>query len=696
MIRRFPRLKKLLLLAAAMAACFVLVEAAARLLLGSGYPMNREDPAIVRERVLNRVFASRIFRRASDKELCYELIPGGRAEILGQVYTINGHGFRGPDLSVKKSPDTKRIALLGDSFVFGWGADDGHTISAFMERILRAGGQDAASYEVINSGVPGFNTAQMKEYLLRKTLALDLDFLVLFVSANDIVSDYLHFNTLFEGLYADFLPLPYGVKSLLWRVSAAYRFLVQHHKRAREQARRNGDFLEKDLAFLRREVGAIEEAARKQGVGFLVVILPMLEPFDAYPYAADHEAMHRALEGLDVVDLLPSMQNFDVETLWFRPDDHHLNRRANRAVARLVLSSLADRGVVRLLQGTLPADPLADALYRPGDLVIADLDADPGALGGHPGAIFRMTPEGKEAALVSSDPAFREPVDLVFDPVGNLLVLDNAADPDGRGWKGAVFRVDRFTGKASVVLTSDRFVLPNALLLDGDGRLFISAKRYDPEGLGGGTGCLFVYGPEQRRLDVLASGRAFVAPGAIAFAPGGKLYFLDADANPKGYTGRGGRPNTPGVLFEVDRGTGEFHPLIEFRETVSPVGMIPLPDGRLIVIDANADVLMPGFWLGGLLMADPSKKTCRFIHCSREFRDPTRGDLGPDGAIYFTDSNADPLKLGPDAVGKGVQGTGPGAIWRFDLEKNTLELLYSGKPLVNPISLKIAPAEADF
>ena len=694
--RKLSWKKKALLLGTGMLVCLVLMEAAARVLLGSGYPMNRPDPATARMRFLNLHFASRMLRRVSDPALCYELVPGGRAEIPGQVYTVNRDGFRGPAVPREKPTHTFRVAISGDSFVFGWGTGDDHTLPRYLERMLRGGGLGYDRFEVINGGVPGYNTAQMKELLLRKAFAFHPDLVVMVVSANDLTADYLHFDPLFQGLYTDFLPVPYAWKTVLWRLSVAYRFVSQRYKAWLEATGRVGALGPKEAAFFGRQVHAAAAEAKKRGIAFLAVILPMLEPFDHYPYAAQHEAMHKALKGVDYVDLLPAMQGFDVKALWFRPEDHHLNARANRAVARLVLRELAARGLVRIRPGTLPADPLADPLWRSGDLVVVDMDADPGHGGGFPGALFRVTRDGKTVVPVCADPAFREPVDLAFEPTGDLLVLDNAADPLHKGYTGALFRVDRFTGRASCLLSAPEFVLPDGLYRDGDGTIYISEKEADPKGLGTDTGCLFAFDSAKRELRVLAADAAFRAPGAVGPGPGGTLLLLDADANPRDYKGRDGRRGTPGVLFQVDKETGAVARLIVFKDTVSPVGLVPRPDGRLFIIDANADVLHPSAWLGGIVEADPREGTYRFIFLSKRFVDPTRGDLGPDGALYFTDSNADPLGLGPDRAGKGVQGTGPGAVWRLDTGKKVLSLVYSGKAFVNPIALKVVPRENDW
>ena len=356
--RRLAR--KLLLLFFSLLVCLLLIEGASRLLLGGDYPMGGESPAAVKDRFLREKFSSRMLRRHDDPALCYELIPGGRASILNQRYSVNSQGLRGEEPAMPRPEETLRIAVAGDSFVFGWGVDDADTLPAAMERILKKGGLGHRDFETLNSGVPGFNVAQMKEYLLRKTLPLKPDLLVLVVSANDIVADYLHFDPLFQGLYTDFLPLPYGMKPFLWRTLVSYRFLVQRYKRMAEGSGRVGKFTEREVAFFGEQVRAILALGEERGIPVLPVILPMLEDFSSYPYAKQHEDMHRVLEGIDYVDLLPRMSGYDVEPLWFLPDDHHLNAKANRAVARMVVSELQGRGWIKLR----PRHPAGRALGR--------------------------------------------------------------------------------------------------------------------------------------------------------------------------------------------------------------------------------------------------------------------------------------------------------------------------------------------
>ena len=77
----------------------------------------------------------------------------GRHAVPGKFdvrVAINGQRFRGPrDYAASPAPGVTRLAVLGDSMTFGWGAEDGETYPAQLESVLSGG------VEVINAGYPG-------------------------------------------------------------------------------------------------------------------------------------------------------------------------------------------------------------------------------------------------------------------------------------------------------------------------------------------------------------------------------------------------------------------------------------------------------------------------------------------------------------------------------------------------------------
>ena len=74
--------------------------------------------------------------------------------------TTNSSGFRGQrEYAMARAPGTRRIVLLGDSFTFGFGAEDGEVVSAVLEERLNAAEPGVRS-EVLNMGVSGFGQAE--------------------------------------------------------------------------------------------------------------------------------------------------------------------------------------------------------------------------------------------------------------------------------------------------------------------------------------------------------------------------------------------------------------------------------------------------------------------------------------------------------------------------------------------------------
>jgi lysophospholipase L1-like esterase len=88
---------------------------------------------------------------------CYRLQPGVQADGVWH----NSLGFRGPEISVPKPKDVFRIAVVGGSTTYcEFIADNAKTFPAIMEQALNrlASTQGMQRIEVINAGVPGYNS----------------------------------------------------------------------------------------------------------------------------------------------------------------------------------------------------------------------------------------------------------------------------------------------------------------------------------------------------------------------------------------------------------------------------------------------------------------------------------------------------------------------------------------------------------
>jgi hypothetical protein len=91
------------------------------------------------------------------------------------TYRTQALGFREPGWRAEKPALTRRVALIGDSYVFGVGVEIGDTLSSALDAELgrRSPGRRD---EIVNLGVPGSNLSSYVDlYAAADRLALDLD-----------------------------------------------------------------------------------------------------------------------------------------------------------------------------------------------------------------------------------------------------------------------------------------------------------------------------------------------------------------------------------------------------------------------------------------------------------------------------------------------------------------------------------------
>lgn len=103
--------------------------------------------------------------------------PGARGGVKGEVRT-NDDGLRS-SLSRARPPGVRRLVLLGDSLVFGWGVDEGETLSDGLTSALGPG------FEVLNAGIPGYSTTQAAWLYGEVVQHYAPDAVILFLSLHD-------------------------------------------------------------------------------------------------------------------------------------------------------------------------------------------------------------------------------------------------------------------------------------------------------------------------------------------------------------------------------------------------------------------------------------------------------------------------------------------------------------------------------
>jgi hypothetical protein len=99
----------------------------------------------------------------------------------------NSAGMRGEkEYRVEKPSGTYRIAMVGDSFVYGFGVTDEEVLSRRLEDLLHDRFGSDAVFEVLNFGVSGFGQAEELVVYRNKVRNYQPDEVILFYFNNDI------------------------------------------------------------------------------------------------------------------------------------------------------------------------------------------------------------------------------------------------------------------------------------------------------------------------------------------------------------------------------------------------------------------------------------------------------------------------------------------------------------------------------
>lgn len=192
------------------------------------------------------------------------------------------------EINAKKQKSTHRIIVLGDSVVFRkeYPLEDcfPHILENFLN--IEAG---MLQYEVLNVGIPGYNTQQEAEYLEKRLLPFSPDMLIVaYCTSNDRVikrsikkyPDGLFCSDIREDYpYVSFLPD--FVSHFLMRHSLVWRLL--NYKVAYFFEKKYGGFWKKKIKYsnlsseTENAVKKIRDIALKEKFDLLFVIFPSLQ-----------------------------------------------------------------------------------------------------------------------------------------------------------------------------------------------------------------------------------------------------------------------------------------------------------------------------------------------------------------------------------------------------------------------------------
>lgn len=258
---------------------------------------------------------------------------------------------RNPPYSEKKSANTFRIAVVGDSFTFGYGVLWDDAFPNRLERILNLN-IDQPKVEVMNLGYPGASIRKDALEIARAANSLDPDLIILEITLNDPeIKPYM------DGIGKLHLkgcevkeahPILAHWKSLT--------FVLQRIENSRSYYRYkdyfNGLFTNPDtVKNFQTGLSEAKQAVVGTNAKLVAIVFPLLTfPLDeSYPFKDAHALIHSELEKRQIpyLDLLSSFDHLIPERLQAIPaEDPHPNEIAHRVAAEAIYKWLVRQRLV--------------------------------------------------------------------------------------------------------------------------------------------------------------------------------------------------------------------------------------------------------------------------------------------------------------------------------------------------------------
>jgi lysophospholipase L1-like esterase len=292
-----------------------------------------------------------IFR--PDPSLGVVLKPDWKGVFAGVEVTTNSIGIRGPEIpSVKGSQ--RRILLVGDSFVFGYGLREEETLRAHLDMSLKKN-FPATETCVINAGVPGYNLVQDVSWTLRIGLSLEPDWIILAIVPNDLEPPlWLDKNTQPDpGDAKNWLDWIRG-DPRLFEIPGAKRFYVLsltqrlakvilpgQRSLAQDYFRFCNEVLFSSTAWPQAQASLLkmQTAAQSHHIPLTVVLFPVPVRLKTDPFGPFNEKIFRFCQDCSIQVLNPLEEWAEVpeSRLRWHPDDLHPSGFAHQLMAEYLI-----------------------------------------------------------------------------------------------------------------------------------------------------------------------------------------------------------------------------------------------------------------------------------------------------------------------------------------------------------------------
>lgn len=288
-------------------------------------------------------------RLSNNQALGYELKPNYQTG----MYKINNYGFRGKDISIKKDKETFRIVAIGDSITFGPGFNERDIYPSLLESSLNKGDLNR-HFEVINTGVGGYNIWQYLEVYKEKARPLSPDLIIVGICQNDFEVTGPYRMDFFGIVRGDFEA---ETKKGLLENLAIYRMVYNRINRIKIydlSMEENGQDVMKSIApSLSKKwtegsvpLNALIKIAKEDNIPILFLIFPYRFQIKGNDSHSDDKFIEFMKDNnILYIDLLDSFKNNNQE-LYVKGDYVHPNELGHKITADMIYKFLVNSGII--------------------------------------------------------------------------------------------------------------------------------------------------------------------------------------------------------------------------------------------------------------------------------------------------------------------------------------------------------------